>query len=194
MYRSVQFLIYNNYYKMKLVKTRIFSLGICLFFVVSCINQQKKMLEDIQSLEMEVYKDTTGFNKTKAEEILKLYLSFEEQYPEHERSPEFLYKSAELENSLMNAQKAIELYNDFYVKYPANPKAPVCLFVQGFIYETQLNDLEMAKKMYSDFLEKYPNHELVNDARFSLDNLGKSVEDLIRQFEEKIAKKDSVVS
>jgi TolA-binding protein len=59
------------------------------------------------------------------------------------------------------------------------------MFLKAFVYEDQLHDLNKAKKYYEEFLEKYPDSDFADDARISLQNLGKSPEELIKEFEEK---------
>ena len=48
----------------------------------------------------------------------------------------------------------------------------------GFIYANSLENLEEAKKYYSLFIEKYPNHDLADDAQYELNNLGKDINEL----------------
>jgi outer membrane protein assembly factor BamD (BamD/ComL family) len=87
--------------------------------------------------------------------------------------------------------KAIELFDQFIVKYPDNPKAPVCMFFKGYIYENQIKNLDKAKEIYLQFIEKYPNNEFTKDARIALQNLGKSPEVMVQEFEER-QKADSI--
>ena len=61
----------------------------------------------------------------------------------------------------------------------------MCLFLQGFVYESQLHNIIRAKEAYTEFIRKYPRHQLAKDAQFSIENLGKSDEELIKMFEEK---------
>lgn len=170
-----------------------FYMLIIMFFIVGCGAKQKS-LDEISNLEKEMLNDSVSFNKERSEKILQLYTEFANEYPEHEKSSEYLFKAAEVANSLMISNEAIRLYNDFYQKYPDNSKAPICLFIQAFIYETQLNELNVAKEYYQNFLIKYPDHELAKDAKFSLENLGKSVEDLLKDFQQKNASADSSIS
>lgn len=61
----------------------------------------------------------------------------------------------------------------------------------AFIYENQLHGAEKAKKLYEEFMKKYPDHELAKDVKFSLDHIGKSDEELIKEFEAKQKAKNS---
>ena len=69
--------------------------------------------------------------------------------------------------------------------YPDFDKTPQCLFLKGYIYENNLGDLDMAKSLYEEFLQKYPDDDFADDAEVSIKNLGKTPEQLIKEFEEK---------
>ena len=73
---------------------------------------------------------------------------------------------------------AIKGFNEFLTKYPKNEKAPNVLFLIAFTYNNQLQDAENAKKTYEEFLKKYPNNDLANSAKFEIQNLGKSIDNL----------------
>ena len=68
--------------------------------------------------------------------------------------------------------------------YPCYPKAQAALFLKGFIYETRFNNLTKAKELYERYLELYPDGEFAADCKASIENLGLSLEELVRRFEE----------
>ena len=86
---------------------------------------------------------------------------------------------------MRQSTQAINYFNTVYTKYPNFDKAPYCLFLQGFIYESQLNDTAKARQVYQQVIEKYPNERIAEDAKASIDNMGKTPEELIREFEKK---------
>ena len=51
--------------------------------------------------------------------------------------------------------------------------------MQAFIIENYLLDKVKAKTKYSDFLNHYPNHELADDAQFSIENLSLTDEEIM---------------
>jgi outer membrane protein assembly factor BamD (BamD/ComL family) len=157
-----------------------------LIFLTACQSESERMAEKIKDNEKKLLNDSTKMmNRSVAEEQLKAYSDFSDKFPDDQRTEEFLYKAADLANGMGKTPVALELYHRFCEKYPNSSKAAYALFLQGFIYENQLKNLEKAKELYTSFLAKYPNHELAKDAKFSLDNLGKSEEELIKMFEEK---------
>ena len=97
---------------------------------------------------------------------------------------DLLLKSAGLAKTIENPQKAIALYQKVAEGLPDHRKAPTALFMIGFVYENDLNDLVKAKSTYENFLQKYPNDpDFADDAQTSLSMLGKSPEDIIKEFE-----------
>ena len=50
----------------------------------------------------------------------------------------------------------------------------------------------MAKKYYTLFLQNYPNASMAKDVQFSLQNLGRSADDIVKEFEEKLKLQDSL--
>ena len=97
-----------------------------------------------------------------------------------------LLRAAGLAKTIENPQKAIELYQRVSESLPAHPKAPTALFMTGFVYENDLNDLVKAKAAYEAFLQKYPNDaDFADDAKTALTMLGKSPEEIIKEFEQK---------
>ncbi len=95
-----------------------------------------------------------------------------------------MMKAAGLAKTIENPQKAIELYGKVVNGLPRHAKAPTALFMQAFIYENDLVDIPKAKVAYELFLEKYPNDpDFADDAQNSLKMLGKSPEEIIREFE-----------
>jgi TolA-binding protein len=103
--------------------------------------------------------------------------------PRHPQTPDLLLKAAEMARGIKTYQKAIELFDRLISNYPGHPKGPQALFMKAFTLDDGLQDIEAARSAYMLFLEKYPNDDFADDARFSLDNLGKDINELIDQFE-----------
>jgi outer membrane assembly lipoprotein YfiO len=86
-------------------------------------------------------------------------------------------------NDIKDKKKALEAYKKFYQLFPTSKQAPTMLFLSAFIYNNEYNNepamLDSARKAYELFLQKYPDHELAASAKFELENLGKSPDELI---------------
>lgn len=99
---------------------------------------------------------------------------------------DLILKAAGVAKSMGNANQSIRLYYRVAEKMPQHPKAPTALFMMGFVYENDLNDLAKAKTTYEDFLKRYPNDpDYADDAKTSLQLLGKTPEQIVREFQEK---------
>ncbi len=157
-----------------------------LVLVISACGPSKKNLsEQITSLEKSVYSADPKNFKESGDTLLTLYTRFIQKYPEDSMTIKYTFNAASIAMNLDKSKEALDLFDRFIVKYPQNPRAPVCLFFKGFIFENQIKDLDKAREIYLSFLEKYPNNDFADDARSSLANLGKSPEEMVAAFEKK---------
>ncbi|MEO5572604.1 MAG: tetratricopeptide repeat protein [Bacteroidia bacterium] len=151
--------------------------------LASCKSENKKLTEKISQTEKDMLNDSSQtVNRKKAQEMISMYKEYAAKFSEDSMAAEYLFRAGDISNGIGEYREAI----DFYKKCSeinSYPKQPVAFFLQGFIYETQLNDMQNAKRIYEEFLQKYPNHKLASDVNFSLANLGKSPEDLVKMFE-----------
>lgn len=115
------------------------------------------------------------------------YWQYYEDFPEDSLSPFYLYKAAELTIYMQQGIKAISYLKRIEQYYPDYSDLSSVLFLIGFTYDNDVRDYDSAKQYYSLFLEKYPDHQLANDTKILIQNLGKSPEELIREFEAKNA-------
>jgi tetratricopeptide (TPR) repeat protein len=101
-----------------------------------------------------------------------------------DKSAEVLLRAAALAKAAGKPAKAVELYQRVYTEMPKHPKAPMALFMSGFIYENDLGDLQKARTVYEQFLQEYPaDQDFADDANSALKLLGKSPEEIVREFE-----------
>ncbi len=151
---------------------------------------KKRAIENGEKLLMEQAKngkvDTSAVNA-----LLKDYEAFADNYPTDTNGANYLFKAADFYRYIHKPLRSIELYSKIYDRYPTVSKRPYALFLQGFIYENEVGNPHAAKNLYEKFLEAYPTHPIAKDVRTTLDNLGKTPEQLIQEFQEK-AKKDSL--
>jgi outer membrane protein assembly factor BamD (BamD/ComL family) len=59
------------------------------------------------------------------------------------------------------------------------------VFFKGYVYENLIRNLDKAKEIYLQFIEKYPESDFADDAQMALQNLGKTPEQMIKEFEER---------
>ncbi len=161
-------------------------LMIGLLAILSCTSPQGKKEAAIKTLETELFSDESKMiDRSKAGDLIQLYVSFADEFSDAKESPEFLFKAGDMAMNLGMPQKAIQVFDRILKDYPEFKKAPQCLFLKAYVYENEIGDLNAAKKIYEDFIAKYPDDEFADDAAVSIKNLGKSPEELIREFEEK---------
>ncbi len=140
-------------------------------------------LDQINSLEKKLFEEKNGvIETTEAATMIKLYTDFSDAYPNDIKSEEFLFKAADVSISVFHSNESVNLLNQFILKFPKSEKVPQAMFLKAFTYENFLNDMENARLSYEQFLKKYPEHELAGDAQISLNNLGKSPEEIIQSF------------
>ncbi len=158
---------------------------ISVFAIIACHSPKEKALDAIKKMEAA----DSIFSPKSIEDLKTAYLDFATKYPDDELSAEFLFKSAQRCNAIAQHEQAIKIFQSVIDKYPKSKRCEEALFLQGYIYENSLNNLQKAKEMYTDFMQKYPNSELAEDAKLAIQNLGKTPEEILESFKNK---KDSV--
>ncbi len=77
-----------------------------------------------------------------------------------------------------NWEKAEQNFTQVIEQFPNGQYASKSLFMVGYINANHLNNHDKASKYYAQFVDKYPDHELADDAQYELDNMGKGVDEL----------------
>jgi len=93
-------------------------------------------------------------------------------------SEEEYYSKAQEMYAGQKFELAIDNFKGIAENYPQGKHHAEALFMLGFINANDIKNLDEAKKYYTEFVEKYPNHDLADDAQYELDNLGKDINDL----------------
>lgn len=175
---------------------RIIIVATFIFFIFSCKNETKNLdladskeslLSQVDSIEKLLFSLEAGslvYNQA-ASKVVKLYNQLATDFPDEPKAPDYLFKAGEVSMGINMDFDALGYFQRLERDYPKHPKAPHALFLQAFIWDNKLNDDGKAEFLYKQFLEKYPMHEMAKDAQFSLEHLGKSDEDLIKEFEQK---------
>jgi TolA-binding protein len=143
-----------------------------------------KDIRDVRAIETKL-KDITTLDNYNANLAITAYTKFATQFPDDSVTPKFLFKAASLAMSSRQYQRALGFYDNVYTKYPNFNQAPDCIFVEGFIYDSFLKDTAKAHAKYQEVITKFPNNNLAQQAKAAIAALGKSDEELIKEFEEK---------
>jgi len=175
---------------MKTVRLLILVLSVVLIAGCGTNSEKKKVLDRIAANEAIIFGDSTATipDQKTGMEMIQAYTDYANAWPKDTISAEFLFKGAEIAMNLNQSTMAIEYYNRILLNYPDFSKRAFCLFLQAFILENQLNLYDQAKIRYQEFIDKYPEHVLVKDAMASIQNMGRPIEELIKEWDAKNSK------
>ena len=149
-----------------------------------CKPSREKSVTNIQSMETSLYSEpSVTYNKVRGDSLLQMYEDFITRFPADTLAPVYLFRAANLKMTEGDGNRSLSLLDRFMKKFPDHPKTQVCLFFKAFVYENLLRNLALAKETYLLYIEKYPNGEFVKDAQMSIQNLGKTPEQMINEFE-----------
>lgn len=167
---------------------KYFLIAVVMLVTFSCAGPQKEVADDLNNsismMEEKLYNsEDMQISKNEAIELIGLYEEYVSEFPDDSLAPVYLFRASDLSMNLQRPKETILLFNELIKEYPNYEKTPSVLFLKAFVYEDQLGDLDNAKKYYEEFLEKYPDNDFADDAEMSLKNLGKTPEELIREFE-----------
>ncbi|MCB0521481.1 MAG: tetratricopeptide repeat protein [Lewinellaceae bacterium] len=143
---------------------------------------REKMQAGIQELEKQIGDDPKA-QTALFTQLMGQYEDFAKAFPGDKQSAHYLSKAAELARLNQQFDKAITIYETIMKSYPDAPEASKAMFMKGFTLDNDLKNTAAAKAVYEEFLQKYPNDDFADDTAFLLKNLGKSEEEIIKEFE-----------
>ena len=143
---------------------------------------KEKLLSDITYLEQEIGAEARP-DAEKLDTLMVKLENYASAFPQDTLSANLLYRAGEIARMNGQFEKALEIYEGIIGKHTEAPEAARALFMKGFTLDNDLKRLDEAKAVYEDFLQKYPNDDFADDANFLLKNLGKTEEEIIREFE-----------
>jgi tetratricopeptide (TPR) repeat protein len=157
----------------------IFLAGLLVMIVAACQSPKEKSLKLIKDLES----NDSAFSNELMMKLKTSYTDFALAYPDDEHTPGYLFKASQRAIVLQQANEAVDLLLQLINKYPTNEFAEDATFLLAFTYENNLNDLTNARLYYEKFLKEYPSGELAEEAKLSIENLGKSTEEFFNEIE-----------
>ena len=154
-------------------------------------NAKQKQQENITQIEnfVDSVRKTRPVTPDEMYNLINNYWQYYTENPTDSLSPVFLYRAAESSLYINQGLKAISYLKRIETEFPTFKNLSNVLFLIGFTYENNEKSYDAARKYYELFLEKYPDHALANDTKILIKNLGKTPEELIKEFEEANAKK-----
>jgi len=151
---------------------------------------EASLKEQILALEDSVFTDNMEVKQFQDENVVILSEKYQ-AYAETEGTPDSsavdaLFKAVALAKNVNRSYaKAIQLLNKIHTDYPESPRASTALFYEGFTYANDLQDYDKAKKVYDKFLKKYPNDPMAASVMAEIQNLGKTPDQIIEEFQKK---------
>ncbi len=150
-----------------------------IIYIIPCITLLligcTKMTED--ELWQKVEKSRASGN---ADSTIQVCQTILKEYPEGKNASAALYLIAETyQNGKQDYRAAVNYYSTFVKRYPDLNSTPVAMFIIAFIYNNNLQMFDSARIAYQDFIARFPNHELAASAKFEIDNLGKTPDEII---------------
>jgi tetratricopeptide (TPR) repeat protein len=113
------------------------------------------------------------------------YNNYANHFPNDTLSAAFLFNAGGIASSMGQYTQALGFYNNVCTKFPNSRLIPECLLVEGFIYDNNLNDTAKAHAKYSELINRFPNDSISTQARQAIKLLGKTPEEIGKEFEEK---------
>ena len=83
------------------------------------------------------------------------------------------------QNNLGDFPAAIASYRRYVELYPSTPQTATATFLIAYVYNNEMHNIDSAAAWYGRFLEAYPGHEMAPSAKFEIQNLGKTPEELL---------------
>jgi tetratricopeptide (TPR) repeat protein len=114
--------------------------------------------------------------------VMDDYSKLVEDYEGTPESETALFRRAVVRGGdLKDVEGAIADYKLYAERYPGREKAALSLFLVGYLYNNELRQVDSAGAAYRRFLEAFPEHEMASAARYELENLGKTPDELMLQ-------------
>lgn len=122
-------------------------------------------------------------------QALQLYFEYAKTFPTDSLTPDYYFKSAEINTAIQQYPQAYANYQIICESYPKYKLIEESYFLQASILDNYLNEDEKARPVYEALIRKFPASKYVPDAKSAISNLGKSDAELIKEFEKKNAGK-----
>jgi tetratricopeptide (TPR) repeat protein len=163
------------------MKEKSVFLLIAVIVMASCTSRYEKLTEEIKQLEEKVRNQPIP-DKVDGGKLMNLYIDFADAFPEDSLTPNVLFNASRLSLALNDPNRSLEILHRLISDYEDSNPIPDAYVFTGFIYETVKVDIDSARYWYELFLKDFPNHAMYEDVRASLNNLGKTPDEIVAEF------------
>ena len=144
----------------------------------------------IDNLQAELFSDNTkAIDIVKADSMIDMYLQYAETFPEDSSAVEFLFKAAEVQMGIEKNMECISTLSQIQNKYPEANILPMVLHFKAFVYDDKLKDYDKARASLDELIERYPNDNLVPNAKAYREMIGKDPNEMFRKVDSLNAEK-----
>lgn len=138
----------------------------------------------IEAAEVKLFDAMGKHSDSLATVVMDGYKQFISDHPDHERTPEFLFRSANIARSYRDYDQAIANYERIVKDYPDYENIVESHFLMAFMYDNDFKDKPKAEEIYKQVAAQYPDHNFASQATERLKTLYLSDEELIKRFKE----------
>ena len=148
------------------------------------VDPKSHLLTSIAGIEKKMH-SSPQIDNIIAGQALQLYFEYTTNYPTDPATPDYLFKSGEIATAIQQYPQAYSYYKTICEKHPSYKLIEQSYFLLASVLDNYLNEDEKARKVYTQLINLFPNSKYVNDAKAAINNLGKSDEELIKEFQKK---------
>ena len=157
-----------------------------LFLVVSCQSDQEIHIDRINDLQLQLVDSDLTTNLEVVQALVLEIENYVSEYPDSISMPDYYMQLGDLyTHALRLPVKGLYFFQKVHSDFPNHKKAAISLFYQGFVLENYMGQYGQAKAVYESFLIAYPQHELSETVKLSIQHLGIPLEELVKKFEDK---------
>ncbi len=122
---------------------------------------------------------------------IKAFADFSFYCPNDTLAPVFLLKAGQIASSINNIPQAQVCFEKCYKDFPNFKNRGAAMFLLAQMYDevSLLNDEDKARELYGKIVNEFPNTEWAAQANAARALIGKTDEQIIKEFEKKNSKK-----
>lgn len=144
---------------------------ITILFISGCSLSEEELW-----LKVEAAKENSNWDSTLTVSQLLL-----EEYPQGRFAGWARFAVAESHRFKNQPREALDNYKMFIETYPDLQPAAVSLFLVGYLYHNNLQNVDSARYYFEQFLQKYPSHDLAPSVRMEVEMLGKTPQEALNE-------------
>lgn len=123
-------------------------------------------------------------NTVDAENAIKAFYEFSINCKTDTLAPVFLIKAGQVAQSINKFTQAQSFFTKCIDEFPKFKSRGAAMFLLAQLYDDPaiLNNESEARTLYHQIIREYPQSSYANDAKACIQNLGKSDEELVKEF------------